>query len=205
MLVNMTLPTPEQRYSIEINIDQPEDLAQVQNTLFRIADGHPAVLSSNMAAKLCHVREQVEHIRRQAQAMPAGTAAAQDLLAEADKNEKSLVKLELEGQFNTQVLALKESLRNLIRGIKIHEVEGVSEIERQELFCNFISPAEQDVEATLTHARAWIESHDPWVNDTDYWSQRKVWEKRNEQFLLQWERLKRSHLPSGGSQRAAPG
>ena len=178
MLVNMTLPTPEQRYSIEINIDQPEDLAQVQNSLFRIADGHPAVLSSNMAAKLCHVREQVEHIRRQAHGMPAGNAAAQDLLAEADKNECSLVKLELEGQFNAQVLALKESLRNLIRGINAREVNGLSEAERQELYRGFISPAEQDIEATLAHSRAWFEARDPWLNDTDFWGQRKVWEKR---------------------------
>ncbi len=191
MLVNMTLPTPEQRYSIEINIDQPEDLAQVQNTLFRIADGHPAVLSANMAVKLCHVREQVEHIRRQVQGMPEGAAAAQDLLAEADKNEKVLVKLELEGQFNVQVLALKESLRNLIRGINTHEIEGVSEIERQELYCNFVSPAERDVESTLAHSRAWFEASDPWLNDTDFWNQRKVWEKRNEQLVLHWDRLKK--------------
>ena len=114
------------------------------------------------------------------------------MLAEADKNEQSIEKLELEGQLNAQIVMLKEALRNLIRGINAREVQGLTEGERQELYCNFLSPAEENIQTTLSSAKAWFEARDPWLNDTDYWQQRKLWEGRNEQLLLNWERLKKT-------------
>ena len=192
MLVNLTKPTPEQRYSIDLSVDQPANLAQIQDILFRIVNGHPAILSSDMDTKLAHARDQIAYIRRQAGSLPEGDAAAHNLLEEADKNERTLAKLELEGQLNNQILVFKESLRNLIRGINARELHGLSDAERQELYCNFVSPAERDMEATFVLARTWYEARDAWLNDTDFWNQRKLWEKRNEQFRLHWERLKKS-------------
>jgi MscS family membrane protein len=192
MLVNMTKPTPEQRYCIDVDIDQTANLAQIKASLLHIANGHPALLSSDMTTKLPQVRDQIEYIRRQACLLPEGDAAAHALLIEADKNEHTLPKLELEGQLNTQILAYKESLRNLIRGIDARELHGLTEAERQELYCNFVSPAEQALGETLAGAKRWYESRDAWLNDTDFWSQRKLWESRNEQLRLQWERLKKT-------------
>jgi hypothetical protein len=107
------------------------------------------------------------------------------------KNELSLVKLELDGKFNQQVLMLKEAFRNLIRGINSREVHGLSEAERQELYCDFISPVERNMESCITAAKAWIEVGDPWVNETDVWNVRKIWENRNKQLQIHWERLKK--------------
>jgi MscS family membrane protein len=192
MLVNMTKPTSEQRYCIGVDVDQTANLAQIQTSLLHIANGHPAVLSSDVATKLAQACDQIEYIRRQACLLPQGDAAANALFMEADKNERTLPKLELEGKFNAQILVFKESLRNLIRGINARELNGLTEAERQELYCNFISPAETALEETLAHAKNWLEARDAWLNDTDFWSQRKLWEKRNEQLSLHWERLKKT-------------
>ncbi|NTV36504.1 MAG: mechanosensitive ion channel family protein [Anaerolineaceae bacterium] len=199
-LINLTKPTPEQRYNIDVNVDETYHMAQIQNDLFRIANGHPAVLSSDMSSKLKHVREQVADTRRKAALLPKADPARKDLLAEAEKNERSLLKLDLDGKFNQQVWDLKESLRNLIRGINSREVHGLSESERQELYCDYISPVERNIEASIQAAKAWLEVADPWVNDTDVWNQRKVWEKRNEQLQIQWDRLKKV-LYDGSDQR----
>jgi hypothetical protein len=100
--------------------------------------------------------------------------------------------LELEGRFNAQVWSLKDALRNLIRGIDAREGQGLSQAERQELYCNFVSPVDNAVEAAASLAKNWSEARDAWVNDVDFWSQRKLWERRNEQLELQWERLKKT-------------
>jgi MscS family membrane protein len=192
MLVNLTKPTSEQRFCIDITVNRSANLGQIQNGFFRIANGHPAVLSSDMLTKLSHTREQIAYIRRQAELLPEGDGATQNLLAEADKNERTLAKLELEGQLNLQILTFKESMRNLIRGINARETHGLSEAERQELYCNFVSPADNALEATLVHTQSWFEARDAWLNDTDYWTQRKLWERRCDQLRLHWERLKKA-------------
>jgi MscS family membrane protein len=191
VLINLTKPTPEQRYNIDVTVDRMINQAQVQDALFCIANGHPAVLSSDMATKLAHVKDQVKEIRRQAELMPKTEPARQKLLDEASKNEKSLSKLELDGKFNQQVLLLKESLRNLIRGINSREVHGLSEAERQELYCDFISPVERNMEAAVLAAKEWMEVEDPWVNEADIWNQRKIWSYRNDQLIFHWDRLKK--------------
>jgi MscS family membrane protein len=191
ILINMTKPTPEQRYMIDVNLGQPCDLAEIQMALVHIAEGHPAILSSRMSEKYEHVKTQIETIRRRARRMPEGSPAAAALLEEADKNERTLARLELEGQWNAQILTLKESLRNLIRGINAREVHGLSEGERQELYCNFVSPTDNNIQVTMAMSKNWFEARDAWLNDTDFWNQRKVWERRNEQLQLHWERLKK--------------
>jgi MscS family membrane protein len=191
VLINLTKPTPEQRYNIDVTVDRMINQAQIQNALFCITNGHPAVLTSDMPTKLGHVQDQVQEIRRKAALLPKGDPARQKLLDEAEKNELSLAKLDLDGKFNQQVLLLKESLRNLIRGINSREVHGLNEAERQELYCDFISPVERNMEASISAANAWMAEGDPWVKEADVWNQRKVWGMRNEQLLIQWERLKK--------------
>lgn len=192
MLVNLTRPTPEQRCCIELRVEPGRDLAQVQATLLEIANGHPAVLSSDMDAKLPVVRRQAARLKERAASLPPENPAAARLAAEADKNEAALDKLALEGQFNTRLAALMESLRGLYRGINAREGSGLSQAERQELYCNFISPVDSAVEATAQAGRDWSETRDPWASDEDYWIQRKVWVGRNEQLALHWDRLKKA-------------
>ena len=172
--------------------DQEANLAQVSHLLLSIANGHPSVLSSNMADKLEQVKRQIEYIRKSAQTLPQNDPVGQMLLQEAEKNEQNLAKLDMEGQFNARVLDLKEALRQLIRGIGLRETHGLNAAERQELFCNYVSPAESAVQAVITQAKAWYELQDAWLNSNDFWAQRKLWENRNEQLRLHWERLKKT-------------
>jgi MscS family membrane protein len=193
MLINMTMPTPEQRYCIDLTINnQSVNLAQIQHMLLHIANGHPAIISSNMVNKLEHVKSQTEKIRAQAERLGLETPVGQSMLAEAQNNEQTLAKLELEGAFNAQVIAFKEALRNLIRGINVREANGMNESERQEIIHKFITPADEAMEAIGQKARAWYEARDAWLNSTDYWTQRKLWEARTEQLSLHWNRLKQS-------------
>ena len=192
MLVNLTRPTPEQRCCIELRVEPGRDLAQVQAALLEIANGHPAVLSADMDAKLPVVRRQADRLKDRAAGLPPQNPAAARLAAEAGKNEGALEKLALEGQFNARLADLMEALRNLYRGIHAREGSGLSQAERQELYCNFISPVDAAVQTTAQAGQAWSEARDPWASDEDYWVQRKLWAGRNEQLALHWERLKKS-------------
>jgi MscS family membrane protein len=191
VLINLTKPTPEQRYNIDLTVDRTINQPLLQQALFTIVNGNPAVLTSDMPTKLEHVQNQVLEIRRKAALLPKKDPASLKLLDEAQKNELSLTKLDLDGKFNQQVLSLKESLRNLIRGINSREVHGLSESERQELYCDFVSPVERNMETAVSAAKAWMEVPDPWVNEADVWNQRKIWGLRNDQLIIQWERLKK--------------
>ena len=193
-LVNLTKPTPEQRYNIDLRLSGSYNIAQIQNAISHIAIGHPSLLTSDMETKLVHVRELARQIRRKAKQLPAGDPAREVLLQEADRNERSMVKLDLDGKFNQQVFELKDALRNLIRGIGSRESNGLNEVERQELFCNYISPVQTCIDACLEASKNWQEAEDPWINHTDHWNQRKQWESRDEQLLLHWERLKKAML-----------
>lgn len=191
MLVNLTKPTPEQRERIELPVKSGVNLALVETLLKDIANGHPAVLSSNIDNKLEAIKSQVDYIRQSASGLPEQSPPALSLLEEAKRNEQNLVKLQAEGQLNHLILEFKEALRGLIRGITIRETKGLNEAERQELFCNFISPAEARLEDVLKQAKTWLDIQDAWLNSNDFWNQRKLWEVRNEQLKLHWERLKK--------------
>lgn len=192
MLVNLTRPTPEQRCCIELLVEPGRDLAQVQGVLLEIANGHPAVLSADMQSKLEVVRRQADALRRRVIDLPEGSPAATSLLTEAARNEAALEKLALEGEFNARLVALMETLRGLYRGINVREGNGLNQVERQELYCSFISPVEQAVSSTAQAGKAWSEACDPWVSDEDYWGLRKLWVARNEQLALHWDRLKKT-------------
>ncbi len=57
---------------------------------------------------------------------------------EADRNERTILRLELEGRLNAHLEIFKESIRNLIRGIKSREIKGLTMAERQEIYCQFL-------------------------------------------------------------------
>ncbi len=175
-----------------MTVDSRADLAQVQHLLRKVANGHPAVLAANMAAKLPDVRSQITHIRERAGAIAADEAVRQTLLDEAERNERTLPRLEKEGELNRQLKALEDSLRDLIRGIKQREVKGLSEAERQEIYCNFVSPAENNVETVAKLADEWSEAEDAWLDHSDYWKVRKLWDLRNELLKDHWALVKKA-------------
>lgn len=193
-LVNLTKPTAEQRYSIDIHVHAGSDLARLQSNILDIARGHPALLASDTSKKLEAVEWLGNAIRLRAQRLPAGEPARLRLEEEAARNRKSIEKLALDGMFNQHVCELRASLASLRTEISSREDGGLSSVERQELFCNFISPVENAVERCLHAARAWLEADDPWVQPNEGRAQARLWQKRNEQLQLHWERLKKALL-----------
>jgi small-conductance mechanosensitive channel len=191
-LINLTKPTSEQKYHLEFHTDIKHDLVKIEEILLSIANGHPAVLSSNILEKLTSVKRQVEYLRSQGKSEDQPDRENLSLVKEADSNDRSLARLALEGNLNEQVEVTKESLRKLIRGIQEREVKGLTEFERQELICNFISPCEVEIERTTVLAREWVETKDGWLNHTDYWHLRKLWQARNEQLDFHWQVLKKN-------------
>jgi small-conductance mechanosensitive channel len=191
-LINLTKPTSEQKYHLEFHTDIKHDLVKIEEILLSIANGHPAVLSSNIQQKLNFVEKQVAYLRTQAKSEGQVKIERQSLAKEADSNDRSLSRLALEGNLNEQVEKTKESIRKLIRGIQEREVRGLTEFERQELICNYISPCEAEIERTAELAREWVETKDGWLNHTDYWHLRKIWQARNEQLGFHWQVLKKN-------------
>ena len=191
-LINLTKPTSEQKYHLEFHTDIKHDLVKIEEILLSIANGHPAVLSSNILEKLTSVKRQVEYLRSQGKSEDQPDRENLSLVKEADSNDRSLARLALEGNLNEQVEVTKESLRKLIRGIQEREVKGLTEFERQELICNYISPCEVEIERTTVLAREWVETKDGWLNHTDYWHLRKLWQARNEQLDFHWQLLKKN-------------
>ena len=191
-LINLTKPTSEQKYHLEFHTDIKHDLVKIEEILLSIANGHPAVLSSNIHEKLNFVEKQVAYLRTQAKSEGQESIDRQSLAKEADSNDRSLSRLALEGNLNEQVEKTKESVRKLIRGIQEREVRGLTEFERQELICNFISPCEAEIERTAALTREWVETKDGWLNHTDYWHLRKIWQARNEQLSFHWQVLKKN-------------
>lgn len=191
-IINLTKPTAEQKYSIEVTVPARSNLTHVQEILCLVAAGHPAVLSSNIPAKLPKIQAIAEHIRNQAELVSSDPPAHRSLIDEADRNERTIPRLELEGRLNAHLEIFKESIRNLIRGIKSREIKGLTMAERQEIYCQFLAPAEANLGTVLSLATEWSEAPDGWLNPKDYWSLRKVWETRNEQLRLKWDALKRT-------------
>ncbi len=192
IIFNLTKPAPDQKYCIDVRVDSRANLAQVQQLLQKTASGHPAVLAANIPAKLPDVRAQIARIREQAEAASADESVRQMLLDEADRNERTLPRLEIEGELNLALKQLEDSLRKLIRGIKQREGKGLSEAERQEIFCNFVSPAENDVESVIKLANEWSEAEDAWLDHSDLWKMRKLWDLRNELLKERWEQVKKA-------------
>ncbi|NPV75526.1 MAG: mechanosensitive ion channel [Anaerolineae bacterium] len=191
MLVNITRPSVEQRTWVDVSVSMGSNLTQVEETLRKIALAHPAVLTADMEQKIPQLRERIKTTRERARAMKANAQASRALQEEADRYERAIPRLELEDKLNRQLLTMEESFRNLIRGIRAREEKGFSAEEMSEIFCRYVSPADEEVEKTIAASNAWCEARDPWLSDKDYWDIRKLWVERNAQLEARWEKLKR--------------
>lgn len=189
-LTNLTKPTAEQRYSIAVSVGGSNDLSIVRETLFRIAAGHPAVLGSDITEKIPFIRSQVDRLRSWAKGLSPHDQTRFPLERMADDNENAIERLYREGEVNRQLVLLKEEIREMIRGIRTRETAGLTRQELEEIYAAFILPVEHRLDAMIQLVNDWVATPDVWLMDGDYWSQRKLWEERNEQMLLHWNNLK---------------
>ena len=60
------------------------------------------------------------------------------------------------------------------------------------MICNFISPCEAEIDRTSVLSKEWVETKDGWLNHTDYWHLRKLWQARNDQLSFHWQILKKN-------------
>ncbi len=188
-IINLTKPTSEQKYCIEVNVGISTNLTCVRDMLDRIANGHPAVLSSDIPHKLQMIREEIRHIRDRAMSINIDEYSRKQLLTEADKNERSLARLEVEGRLNSALDGYKESIRQLIRAIKDREMKGLTDVERDELLKEYINPISAELKAIQDLAMEWAKTPDGWLNHSDFWNLRKVWDERNGLFQMHWQNL----------------
>lgn len=193
-LVNLTKPTAEQRYSIEIPVPNDRNLASLQAAILLIARGHPALLASDTSQKLEAVQTLSALIRTRAETLPENDLARKMLLEEAMRNEKTIEKLALDGMFNQRVCELRDVLESLSQEITSRESKGLNDVERQDLFCNFISPAQSAIDRCLQASNAWLQAEDPWIKPHESMIQTRLWESRFEQLHLHWERFKKAML-----------
>ena len=195
-LVNITKPTVEQKYSIEVQVGLTANLGHVQETLRRTALAHPSVLTARMEQKIPLLRERIAFSRKRAHMLEGYDPVREKLLTEAERYEAAIPRLEKEDEVNRQLLQFEDVLRKLIRGIMIREGQGLNPSEIQELVCRYVTPADEEIEKLMTMAKDWTAIQDPWVNDRDFWDDRKLWDIRNEQLRQRWERVKREiHHP----------
>ncbi len=200
-LTNITKPTVDQKLTMDISVDGAKEWMQVEEGLRRIAAAHPATLVMDMKSKIPLLKDQIEMTRRRAAGLKEDDPAFLRLLIEAERNEKNILRLEKEGVLNDTLVLLQEGCRNLIRGIRAREVKGLTEGERQELFCQFIAPLDDQIDKVLTSCQAWSEEADPWLDDGDTWNLRKAWEERNLELRTIWERVKKAiHHPNDRSE-----
>ena len=190
-LVNVTRPTAERRAMIDVKVDLNTNLAHAQEQLWRVAYSNPGVLVSDMPQKLVLLKERVADLYRRAENLQRDEPATAKILAEARLYEAALPRLDLEGQVYRQMLNMEESFRHLIRGIMAREGNGLSPEEISEIFCKYVTPADNEVDRTLDLVNQWMVIQDPWLNHSDYWDNRKMWQRRNEAFKLRWEKLKK--------------
>jgi len=191
-LTNITKPTVDQKHVMDISIDGVKDWMQIEEGLRRIAAAHPATLVVDVSSKIPLLREQIHKTRERAARLDANDPASQRLVTEADRNEKNLLRLEKEAVLNTNLSSLQEGCRNLIRGIRAREAKGLTDTEKQEIFCQFIAPVDDLVQRVLDSAQSWAEEADPWLDDRDVWKLRKTWEEKNLELRNIWERVKKS-------------
>lgn len=192
ILTNITKPTLDQKYALDITIKPDIDLAAVQETLRRIAEAHPAVLVYDMSEKIPLLRAKIARLRSRAESLTPENSARSRLLEEADRNERTIPRLELEGQLNCEIAKLIETLRKLIRDLRVREDHGLNETERKEIGSNFLALLDQQVEIISGLVKKWTEAEDAWLNPSEYWHLRRTWDVRNEQFQLQWQRVRKA-------------
>ncbi len=191
-LTNITKPTVDQKYSFDVIAPKSGNVTAFQEELRRIAIAHPATISSNIQQKIDTLQNQTKQLFKEAKSTGVQKQLGNGYLVLAQKNSDSIAKLTLEHQLHLELTNLLEYLRHLIRGIMVRETKGLSETERQELFCNFISPTDALVQKVTGLAKTWSEMMDPWLDHSDHWNQVKIWQARNDDLIVQWEKVKSS-------------
>jgi MscS family membrane protein len=192
ILTNVTRPTWDQRVHLDVPVATNVNLNSAQEKLRRIAVAHPAVLVSDMNEKLSLLHANNISARGWAETFAAQDPARDALLDEIERNERVIPRLEIEARLNRQIDSLHEALRSLIRGIKARESKGLSEAERQEIYCTYIGPTENEINAVADLLKTWTEAEEPWLHHSDAWNVRRFWEVRTDLLRAQWERVKKS-------------
>jgi small-conductance mechanosensitive channel len=190
-LTNLTKPTAEQRYSIDVTVESSYDLTNVRNLLYTIAAGHPAVVCSDLPRKIPYIESLVSKIRERAASRAQDDPLREILLTEANNNEVSIGRLKNEAEVNRLLALLKEDIRNLIRGIRSREMNGLSKQELQEIHSLYMDPVDVRITELVDAVRTWVVTPDNWLWEGDYWSLQKNWTTRNEDLDLHWQALKK--------------
>jgi MscS family membrane protein len=189
ILTNITKPTVDQKFTFDFKVPANKPIEPLVEEVKKVAMAHPATLVSNIQEKIDLLKLMTEKIREEGNKIKPADAKKMD---SATLIEQAIPRLELEGELNSALNALLETLRNLVRGIKAREAKGLTETERQELFCNYISPVDPAIEKVANLTKSWSASIDPWLDLSDHWNLVRLWEFRITQLQEQWEKLKKT-------------
>ena len=188
-LTNITKPTVDQKFTFDIKVPADKPIEPFVEDVKKIALAHPATLVSNMQEKVDLLKLRAKKIREDGKKSKPVDHQIIDL---ANQLDQVIPRLELEGSLNSALQSLLEALRNLVRGIKSREAKGLTETERQELFCNYIAPVEPAIEQVASLTKSWSTTIDPWLDPSDHWDLVRLWEFRNVQLQEQWEKVKKT-------------
>jgi MscS family membrane protein len=188
-LTNISNQTVDKNFFFNIKVPADKPIDPLVEEVKKVAVAHPATLVSNMQEKVDLLKTMANKIRADGGNSNPADIKKLDLAVQLDQ---VLPRLELEGSLNNALFTLLESLRNLVRGIKAREAKGLTETERQELFCNYISPVDPAIEQVVELTKSWSNSIDPWLDPSDHWNLVRLWEYRNSLLLEQWEKLKKT-------------
>jgi small-conductance mechanosensitive channel len=193
MLMNISKPTVEQKYSIAVTLPPNQDMARAQEELRLIALAHPNVVTDDLGKKIVLLRERIALNQSRAGALPADDPGRWTLLDEASKYQQAVEKIALEEKLNHSLLTLQEMLFNLVLAIREREGGGFSAKEVQELRAQSVVPVAEAFQRVGDQAEAWSQAADPWIPDREQRQQRKAWSERNQRLRQKWENLQQ-HL-----------
>lgn len=194
MLINLTKPTAEQRYSIPLTVAAGNDISVVKEALYRIALGHPAVLVSEISSKIPKIHALVDYLRANTATLSIHDPIRAPIEMIADNYEFATNRLEHEAQVNTHLILLEENIRTMVRGIRTREMSGISRQEILEIKDIYFGAVEKCTVELLSHIEKWISTRDFWLKEDDYRLQKKIWHERSESLTLRWENLKKCVL-----------
>ncbi len=190
-LINITQPTVEQKLNIEVTVSIKHDLEAIKTILENIAYSHPSVLVSDMKKKIELLEQNIAIIRNKAKKRSKSDPVRRLLLDDANRAEEAIPRLQIEDHLNRLMLAYQEALRAQFRAIQVREVKGLTKDEIEEIFKDYVLPANERVQELIDVSREWSMIPDPWMNHREFMQTRELWQNRNLQLESRWERLKK--------------
>ena len=187
MLINLNKPTVEQKYAITVTLSHQVDLARAQEELKQIALAHPNIVAENVGEKIARLRERIALFQQRVANSAPDDPARRGLQEQLDKYTQAASKLDLEDQWNRQIVAFRDALLGLLPAIRARELAGLSTAELRELHYQHVVPAHQAFEQIIRLADAWSQVADPWITEREERQQRKLWAERNQRFKTKWE------------------